>query len=304
MPIKIQCGDYTALINPLRGANCISLRNSRYNATLLREPNESGTLDNPYLYGMPLLYPVNRISGGSFSFEGRTYSFPINEPGTNCHLHGTLHESAFEVSESGPDFVRCVFGKPYLDFPHNFSIEILYKLSSEGLTQKTVITNHSGESMPNFLGFHSTFNIPFIEGSSSENIRLFAEVGDEIERDGKYLPTGKILPCDSVTERINSGEFMPLERIISRNYKAEKDGKIELSDLRSKVKLVYETDKKFGWRLFYNGNADEYICLEPMTCMANCPNATFDRSYAGFDAIPPHSSREYVNKIYLKGIEE
>ena len=304
MLIKIQCGDYTAVINPERGANCISLRNLRYNAALLREPHESGILDNPYLYGMPLLYPVNRISGGSFVFERRTYSFPINEPRTNCHLHGTLHETELEVAERGEDFVRCVFKKTYLDFPHSFSTQILYTLSEEGLTQRILIANNSGEAMPNFLGFHTTFNIPFIKGSSQEDIRLFAEVGDEIERDEKYLPTGKILPCDSVTERINSGEFMPLERIISRNYKAEKDGKIELSDLRSKVKLVYETDKKFGWRLFYNGNADEYICLEPMTCMANCPNAPFDYAYSGFDAIPPYSSREYVNKIYLKETEQ
>ena len=71
MIIRLQAGDYIALINPERGANCISLRNSKYKAVILREPNKSGVLDNPYLYGMPILYPANRISGGSFRFEGR-----------------------------------------------------------------------------------------------------------------------------------------------------------------------------------------------------------------------------------------
>lgn len=124
MIAKLQAGDYTALINSERGANCISLRNSKYKAIILREPNKSGALDNPYLYGMPILYPVNRISGGCFRFEGRIYKFPINEPETNCHLHGMLHEMEFEITERCTSFVKCVFEKPYIDFPHSFRIEM------------------------------------------------------------------------------------------------------------------------------------------------------------------------------------
>lgn len=298
--INLHCGDYTAVINPQRGANCISLRNLRYNAVILREP-KSDELDNPYLYGMPILYPVNRISGGEFEFEGRIYKFPINEPNTGCHLHGFLHETEFEVESLGEDFVKCVFNKPYLDFPHKFKIEIEYNLSDNGLTQKTSITNLSNMNMPNFLGFHTTFNAPFTEGGSAEDLRLFAEVCDEIERDmSVYLPTGKILPDDDITDKINSGEFMPHEKIISRNYKSAGNGKIVLTDTQKHIKLIYENDKKFGWRLFYNGNADSYICLEPMTCAANCQNAPFERSYSGFDYLSPNETKEYISKIYLK----
>ena len=301
MPIKIQSGAYSAIINPEKGANCISLRNSRYNAEILRELPAAGEPDNPYLYGMPVLYPVNRISGGEFEFEGRTYKFPINERKTNCHLHGMLHCTEFETVRQGADYIECVFEKPYLDFPHRFRLEIVYRLSENGLEQRTRITNLSENNMPNFLGFHTTFNVPFLEDSAAEDIRLFAEVRDEIERDmSVYLPTGKILPCDKATDKIKSGDFMPFEKIISRNYKAEKAGRIELTDTKRKIKLVYENDEKFGWRLFYNGSANEYICLEPMTCMANCQNSPFDREYAGFDVIAPHTAKEYISKIYLK----
>lgn len=44
MIIRLQAGDYTAFINPERGANCISLRNSKYKAIILRELNKSGVL--------------------------------------------------------------------------------------------------------------------------------------------------------------------------------------------------------------------------------------------------------------------
>ena len=300
MIVKLQAGDYTALINTERGANCISLRNSKYNAVILREPNKSGVLDNPYLYGMPILYPVNRISGGSFEFEGRIYRFPINEPQTNCHLHGMMHEMEFEISEIGDSFVKCVFERQYLDFPHRFRVEMKYSLSENGLLHKTKITNLSSENMPNFLGFHTTFNIPFLKGALAENVRLYAEIGNEIERDRNYLPTGKLLLYDDVAEKINIGEFMPLEKVISRHCKSKKGGQIELTDIKQGIKLVYENDEKFGWQLFYNGSADGYICLEPMTCMANCQNSPFDREYAGFDSIAPYSSKEYVSRIYLE----
>lgn len=71
--IKLESGDWSAVIDLTHGANCISLRNKKYNAKLLREPPTSHELDNPYLYGMPILFSVNRIENGSFEFEGRHY---------------------------------------------------------------------------------------------------------------------------------------------------------------------------------------------------------------------------------------
>ena len=58
--IKLERDAWSAVIDLFHGANCISLRNKRYHATLLREPPECVKLDNPYFYGMPILFPVNR----------------------------------------------------------------------------------------------------------------------------------------------------------------------------------------------------------------------------------------------------
>ena len=101
---EISAYGFSAKINLTRGACCISLRCENYE--ILREPDYS-RLDNPYLYGMPLLFPVNRIEGGSFVFEDRAYEFPINEPKTGCHLHGTLHETPFTLLEQGDGYLRA-----------------------------------------------------------------------------------------------------------------------------------------------------------------------------------------------------
>ena len=302
--IRIQSKDYSAEINLSRGANCISLRHEGYGARILREPNYA-QLDNPYLYGMPILYPNNRISGGKFTFEGREYFFPINEPTTNCHIHGFLHETPFQLVEQGEDYVICEYRasreKPYCTFSHAFSIRIIYRLDANGLVCDTEICNESDENMPNLLGFHTTFNIPFLADGNSEDVRVFTEVKDLVERNMQvYLPTGKILPDDEITTKLCSGELMPFEAVISRQYLTKDKGSVALKDKKHKLSVVYEMDEKFGFRLLYNGNADEYICIEPQTCMANAPNAPFDRKYAGFDYIKPHEKKAYHTRIFIK----
>ena len=113
--IKIADGDWHATIDLLHGANCISLRNEKYGANLLREPPDiSAMTENPFLYGMPTLFPVNRIENGRFTFEGREYIFPINEPSTNCQ------NSPFSREEAGFDHIKpqekkIYFSKIYLE---------------------------------------------------------------------------------------------------------------------------------------------------------------------------------------------
>ncbi|MEE1014148.1 MAG: aldose 1-epimerase [Clostridia bacterium] len=305
MLLTIEGGGYQADIDVSRGANCVRLTNSTYGADILRSRGDA-TPDNPFLYGMPILYPVNRISGGRFTFEGRDYRFPVNEPKTGCHLHGELHRMPFSIVEQGTDFVRCAYtAENYLGFPHKFRIDISYFLSEQGLRQETAVTNLSETNMPHFLGFHTTFRVPFLQGAKAEDVRVLAEVGDEIERNmAVYLPTGRILPEDAVTKALNNGSFRPLSQKLSRHYRAGGSGAIVLYDSARHMKVVYENDAKFGWRLIYNGDADEYICLEPQTCMANCQNVPFDRDYAGFDALSPHETKTYVSKIFLEEVKK
>ena len=303
--VKLKAGDYTAEINVGRGANCISLRNNRYRASILRTPQDPAMPDNAYFYGMPVLYPVNRIENGSFSFEGRQYRFPINEPKTNCHIHGFLHDAPFVVTEQGERFVRCeyVSDARYHFFGHKFSVELLYTLSDQGLRQEVCIHNLSEENMPSFLGFHTTFNVPFVEDSAADAVRVYAEVGDEIERNTtSYVPTGRILPNDGISEALNDGSFAPAKDSISRHYKAAGDGRLELLDVEKRLKVVYCVDERFGWRLLFNGGRQDFICLEPQTCMVNCQNTDLDPAYTGFDFIAPHACKKYVSQIYVQAM--
>lgn len=302
--IELKYGEYSAAVNLSRGANCIRLRNSRYGAVLLREPDYTEELDNPFLYGMPILFPVNRVSGARFEFEGREYVFPMNEPNTGCHLHGMLHREPFECAERSKSRLvaryRATKEKPYGLFPHAFDVEIEYELKDGGFYQKTSVTNRSDTNMPILLGFHTTFRAAFTETSRKEDIRIRADIGEEYERNMKnYLPTGNKPAFDAVSTAISSGEFKPFSAPTSRHYRAGSTGRMVLYDAGRDLSLVYENDAKLPFRLIYNGNADEFICMEPQTSLANSPNAPISREEAGFDALAPGEMRIYESRIYI-----
>ena len=300
---KISCGDWSAEVDICRGANCVSLKNNRYSANILREPPSGGVLDNPYLYGMPILFPVNRIEGGSFEFEGRRYLFPINEPRTNCHLHGELHRMAFEIVEQSNSKIVCRYkaGKgEYIGFPHSFEIIQEYELKEDGFYHTVTVLNFSDDNMPIFLGFHTTFNTCFLDKSRARDIRVFAEICEEYERNMEvnYLPTGVKLLFDDVSRRLSDGTYDPFSGKASRHYRGS--GIMSITDLENRLRVVYENDEKYGFRLIFNGGDEGYICLEPQTCLANCQNSPFPRSENGFDFIEPKGTKTYCSRICLE----
>ena len=68
--IRLNCGEATAFICPALGANCLSLRVGEH--VLLREtPHADITPELANVYGMPFLFPPNRVADGVYHFEGR-----------------------------------------------------------------------------------------------------------------------------------------------------------------------------------------------------------------------------------------
>ena len=62
---------WVAKINLSLGANCISLRNVKHGLSILREMEKEKNPEKSVRYGMPVLFPPNRITDGRFVFENR-----------------------------------------------------------------------------------------------------------------------------------------------------------------------------------------------------------------------------------------
>jgi galactose mutarotase-like enzyme len=124
-----------------------------------------------------------------------------------------------------------------------------------------------------------------------------------------YLPTGNKPAFDSVSSALKNGTFDPRTPGVSRHYRAAKNGMMWIYNKDKNIKMVYKNncrydfDKALGeytFRLIYNGDGSEYICLEPQTCLANAPNGPFSREEARFAYIKPHEKKIFYSSICLR----
>ena len=154
--------------------------------------------------------------------------------------------------------------------------------------------------MPIMLGHHTNFNTLFAEGARREDIRIYADITEEYERDMQNgaLPTGRKPKFDSLSEAVMRGEFNPIKEKVSRLYKG--GARMTVTDIGLRLRIVYENDEKYRFCLIYNGSEESAISLEPETCLVNCPNSPFSREEAGFDFLAPDEEKIYRSKITLE----
>ena len=302
--VEFSKGEYTALLIPEMGANLVRLANTRLGAEILRTPGP-GEIETfrsrPQVFGLPILFPPNRIADGRYVFEGRTYQYPITIERERNYHHGVLKSEAFLVSKAREMdrevMIECRYyanagnDAVYRDFPHEFKCKITYRLTAEGLEQEVVFFNRSETRMPLGVGFHTPLTIPFAGGIDADYVMRLA-VGEEVELDGRNLPTGRRLPLSEQFSKLRREGLQvtgcgPIEagftlREIDVDGKPFRGALVE--HLRTGVRTCYEVDEQTTyWTLWNNGGQVPYCCPEPQTWTTNAPNAADQQDVHGFD---------------------
>ncbi len=317
--VEFSKGDYVAVVVPGVGANLIRLANTRLGIEILHTP-AAEEVDNfrtrPQIYGLPLLFPPNRIEDGRYAFEGRTYQYPITIAKENNYHHGILKGEPFQVSKACETedevIIECRYysnaaaDAVYRHFPHAFKCKMIYRLSAEGLTHEVVFFNRSDANMPVGVGYHTPIMMPF-EGGAPEEYRLRVAVGERVELGDRNLPTGKLLPL---------GEFAPLreEGLQVTGCRAMEAGftlreiEVDGANYRGAVaehlttgrKVYYEVDDRTCyWTIWNNGGDQPYCCPEPQSWITNAPNAA-DPQAAGFRWIAPGEKFSMAFRLYAR----
>lgn len=300
-------GAYEVKIQASRGANCLSFKHIPSGISALRtyDPDAVTELDNPFLYGTPLLFPPNRIKGGRFTYDGREYALPINEEATGCFLHGTLHETPFEVVSASESSVLCRYkatdASPYLTYPHAFTLDVKYELCEKGLKQTVSITNDSDKKMPVGLAFHTTFNMPFVNGGGVKNIKMTLPVGEEYDRDmTDFSMTWKTVDDKEFHAKLTNGEVVPAEQFISRHFSRPMGAALRLTDTESGYSVVYDADDNFKYWMVYNGGFEDFLCVEPQTWINSAPQAPEKMGDVNIIGIEPGATHEFVTYMSVE----
>ena len=270
--VEFSKGDYTALLIPSMGANLVRLCHTGLGVEVLRTPaaDEIETfLRRPHVFGVPILLPPNRIADGCYTFEGRTYRFPITIEKEHNYHHGILKSQPFQVSKAlerdDEVLVECrYYSNPgcdaiFRDFPHAFKCKITYRLTAGGLEQEVMFANRSTQRMPLGVGF----------------------------REGGLRVTG----CDPIEAGFTLRE-------IDVDGKPFRGALVE--NLRTGVRTFYEVDDRtIYWTIWNNGGQVPYCCPEPQTWITDAPHAA-DPEAAGFRSVAPGESWRARYRFYVK----
>ncbi len=317
--VRMEAGGYEAVLIPSVGANLVRLYHKEKKIDILHSPAE-GELDaflkRPHVYGLPLLFPPNRIADGKYTYGERTYEFPITIPAQHNYHHGILKNEPFTVTKTfvGADYVEVetsyfsnmVNDAIYRNFPHQFECRMTFHLSEAGLEQTVTFVNDSDSDMPLGVGFHTPINVPFMEGD--DEYKMFLSVGEEWELNERSLPTEKLLPLDEQlrllrTTGMNPTDY-PVERALTNRslpLGGESFNGAIFQNQRTGDAVFYEVDEQYKhWTIWNNGGTAGYMCPEPQTWAINAPNLSLDPEVTGFQVVEPGDAWSATTKLYVK----
>lgn len=287
--IMLTKGEYTAVISPKTGGALISLQKNGVEALNVPQ-SEEALKASLTAYGFPILFPPNRINAGTFTVEGKTYHFPINEPARGNSLHGFLHYQEWKVEKQSLSSVTLSFEgndqtEFYQFFPVLFKVERCYELDEDGIKETVTVMNQGKEALPVGLGYHTALKLE--EGS-----KVRVSVGKRIEMSERMLPTGEVreLNDQEIPFRYQgqSGTAWSMDDHYTVET-MEADGKLfhGAQIICDDHVTEYEVSPFFRhWMIWNNQQNGKFICIEPQNWRVNAPNLTDELgSEAGMDVL-------------------
>lgn len=312
--ITMHAGDYEAKILPQVGGNLIALNYKEYK--LLRTYDHLVDIEkDPCIYGTPVLIPPSRIRGGRFTYCNQEYNFPINEPDRNNSLHGFLQDKPFTVKSlvQEQDYALLtlfhkvtVKSEVYKYIPHEFTCELCFKLTDEGMEQTIKVHNHSDKVMPYGLAYHTAFNLNFNNLHHEEELLLKASVKQHVELTKEMVPSGHFGELGNTHKQMR-GEGMPvltedLDNIFTveslESPRSNFHGMV-LLDPTTHDSIVYEVGSSFAYWVIWNcGKEGSFLCVEPQTWLTNGVNMDLPEKITNVIGIAPGEKYVETSRLY------
>lgn len=216
-----------------------------------------------------VLFPFpNRLKDGQYTFEGKSYQFPINDNGTNNALHGfgmftKMNVKEIKIEENFVS-VTCLYNdlgqNPAYPFPFSFEIKYTINNDNEFNVQMKVV-NTGLTNLPMGFGWHPYFKF----GDKIEEVQLQFPSCHKIEIDDRMIPTGERTVYDNFAKLSPIGDTV-LDNCFAMN---SDEPKVELILSMEDTRIHYwqELGKgKFNYLQLFTPPYRSCIAVEPMTC--------------------------------------
>jgi aldose 1-epimerase len=168
-------------------------------------------LDHSPYFGATPGRCANRIAGGRFSIDGKTFQLERNERGVT-HLHGGSDGTGrqnWQIAAQGADFVTLTLTDPdgRAGYPGNCALTCTYRLPGDGVLS-VVYEATTDAPTPANLCQHSYFILDDSADALGHDIRISAE--HYLPVDENLIPTGEIRPVGGTPFDLR--QWTPLRR--------------------------------------------------------------------------------------------
>lgn len=231
-------------------------------------------------FGIPILFPPNRIKNATFLFDDKLYNFPKNSG--EDHIHGELSKNSWEVSsfeiveKSGASITSTfkVINHPsiYKYYPFNMEFNLTITLFEGKISMKGEIQNNEEIKMPFSLGLHPYFNIPL---KMEDAYTMVIPVDKEWPIDADGFISG--MPVETVLcKKLNTG--IRISEIIARKgyslFELKESStvysKCYIVNNQDRTKMIFHVDNKFPYIIMFRPLWNNGISLEPYTSLTDC----------------------------------
>jgi Galactose mutarotase and related enzymes len=141
---------------------------------------------------------ANRITGGRFELDGKSYQLELNEKGVT-HLHGGsdgIAKRNWDIFDLAADKVVLRITDPdgRAGYPGNCTVTATYRLAGDGVLN-VLCESTADQPTPCNICQHSYFNLDGRDTALGHDIMIAA--GQLVEVDARQCPTGLLMPVEA-----------------------------------------------------------------------------------------------------------
>jgi aldose 1-epimerase len=225
-----------------------------------------------------LLIPwPNRLAKGQYPFGGQIHQVPLNEPQRGNAIHGLVRWDNWVVSQ--PQSHRAVATydlHPRPGYPFTLGLEVIYDLSTNGLSVTIIATNLGNQPLPYGAGHH-----PYLTVGTTliDDAVLHIPAARFLPTDDAGLPVSSEQPVDRTDHDFNTPR--PVGELALDHCFTDlvRDGRgratIDVTNPADGSALSLWMDAAFKWVMVFTGDTLEpdrrrrSVAIEPMTCPPN-----------------------------------
>ena len=229
--------------------------------------NQFAKSENPY-HPSALLSPwVNRVRNGNYSFEGRNYQLPINEPNLGNAIHGLLARMPFDISlEASKATLTYHYDAEEKAYPFPFEMQLSCSFSVDNSFQLQFQAKNTGSgNMPFACGWHPYFNLT--QGNLADWIIRFDSIS-------KFHSDSQMIPLREESFDASAGVDLGKE-VLDNVFRLEPKTK-HITNLYNKQKkeslYLEQSSIDFPFLVVFAPENSNCVAIEPMSANTDAFN--------------------------------